>query len=240
MNNGKLYLSPLPPKTAHRVLDIGAGTGSWAIDMADAHESADIIGIDLSPSMPTLIPPNVKFEITDVEDDWTFKAPFTYIHSRYMAASIKDWPRLMSKSLNNLQPGGWAEFVDFDIDYYSQDGSLTEKHALRRWITTAHSAVSMAGREMNPGKHLEQWMKDAGFVNVQMIKTPLPIGTWPKDLRLKEIGVLNRTQLWEGLSGLSYRMFIDVLGWSRDDLENLLNEVRENLKDRKIHAMFDL
>lgn len=36
----------------HRVLDVGTGTGIWAIEMADMHPEAEIVGIDLSPIQP--------------------------------------------------------------------------------------------------------------------------------------------------------------------------------------------
>jgi hypothetical protein len=56
----------------------------------------------------------------------------------------------------------------------------------------------------------------------------------------KRIGALNWTQLWEGLVGLSLRLYIDILGWSREELEMLLFEVRQDLRNPNIHAMFDL
>jgi len=43
--DGRLHLAPL--KDPQRVLDIGTGTGIWAIDMADTYPSAEVIGIDL-------------------------------------------------------------------------------------------------------------------------------------------------------------------------------------------------
>jgi len=45
--------------------------------------------------IPYRVPPNVKFEIDDVESPWLHNIPFDYIFCRYMAACIKDWPRLV-------------------------------------------------------------------------------------------------------------------------------------------------
>lgn len=41
------------------------------------------------------VPPNVKFLVDDVEKDWIDPRPYDYIHCRYMAASIRDWPKLL-------------------------------------------------------------------------------------------------------------------------------------------------
>ena len=49
----KLHLAPIP-KDVQNVLDIGTGTGIWAIDFADEYPSARVIGTDLSPIQPGL------------------------------------------------------------------------------------------------------------------------------------------------------------------------------------------
>jgi cyclopropane fatty-acyl-phospholipid synthase-like methyltransferase len=49
---GKLHLAPL--SDPQRILDIGTGTGIWAIDMADKYPSASVLGTDLSPVQPSL------------------------------------------------------------------------------------------------------------------------------------------------------------------------------------------
>ena len=239
IHNGRLHRAPISP-TAPRILDIGTGTGIWAIDMGDTYPAAEILGVDISASVPAFVPPNVQFEIDDVEDDWTYRKPFDYIHSRYMAGSIQDWPRFVRQCYDHLVPGGWVELEDFDIDYYSTDGTLTPDHALRRWLTTAYEAEATTKRTLRPGKNLEEWVKDAGFVDVQVLRTPCPLGRWPKDKRLKQIGLYNWTQLWEGLEGMSLRLYIDLLGWQREELEVLLAQVRKDLQDPAVHAVFDL
>lgn len=32
------------------------------------------------------------------------------------------------------------------------------------------------------------WVKEAGFTEYLEVESPVPIGTWPKDKRLKEVG----------------------------------------------------
>lgn len=49
--------------------------------------------VGLSNTLRT--PPNVKFEIDDVESPWVGHQKYDYIMCRYMAASIQDWPKLV-------------------------------------------------------------------------------------------------------------------------------------------------
>lgn len=93
-SDGHLHLAPID-WSPQRVLDIGCGTGTWCIEMADLYPSAEVIGVDLSPFQPVLVPPNVSFQLDDVEEEWTWTRPFDYIHVRYMARPICDWPRLI-------------------------------------------------------------------------------------------------------------------------------------------------
>jgi ubiquinone/menaquinone biosynthesis C-methylase UbiE len=55
-----LFFAPLKP---YSILDVGTGTGLWAVDAADAHPQASVIGTDLSPIMSEMVPPNLEFEI---------------------------------------------------------------------------------------------------------------------------------------------------------------------------------
>ncbi|KKA23157.1 hypothetical protein T310_2883 [Rasamsonia emersonii CBS 393.64] len=238
VTEGRLHLAPIG-NSPQRILDIGCGTGLWCIEIGDTYPSAEIIGIDLSPTQPIMVPPNVQFEIDDIEEDWTFRRPFDYIHSRYMAGAIQDWPRLMEQCFQHTKSGGWVEFHDFDPDYYSQDGTLPKDCPLLKWLNYCREACEKRQRTLNPGGRLGQWMRDAGFVNVHVEKKVLPIGPWPKDSRLKKIGLFNATQLHDGLSGLSMRLFTNVLGWTREEVEVFLVDVRKDLKNPQIHALMD-
>lgn len=66
--DGKLHLCPV--QNPEQILDIGTGSGIWAIDMADQYPNCQVLGTDLSPIQPTWVPPNCKFEVDDLEQDW--------------------------------------------------------------------------------------------------------------------------------------------------------------------------
>ena len=50
----ELYKAPI--QSPHRVLDLGTGTGIWAIDYADEHPEAEVVGLDLRCVVPVGLP----------------------------------------------------------------------------------------------------------------------------------------------------------------------------------------
>lgn len=53
--DNQLILAPIPEKLDN-VLDVGTGTGMWAIDFADQHPEANVLSIDLSDIQPSWVP----------------------------------------------------------------------------------------------------------------------------------------------------------------------------------------
>ena len=90
-----------------------------------------------------------------------------------------------------------------------------------------------------PGPKLEEWVKDAGFVNVVHKKFKFPVGPWPKDEHLKTVGLWNLTQVLEGLDGFSLRLYCDVLGWAEDEVKTMLQNVRQELTGGEIRAYLE-
>jgi ubiquinone/menaquinone biosynthesis C-methylase UbiE len=78
------------------VIDIGTGTGKWAIEFADLHPSAEVIGTDLSPIQPNLTPLNCQFIVDNAEHDWVYDKQLDYIHSRMLLLGIHNWKRYFS------------------------------------------------------------------------------------------------------------------------------------------------
>ncbi|KAK1671414.1 methyltransferase [Colletotrichum godetiae] len=242
MLDEQLYLAPLQKQNLHKILDIGTGTGIWAMEMGDLFPSAEVYGNDLSAIQPDLVPPNVKFEIDDVESPWIGDRKYDFIFCRYMIGSIANYPKLIRNIYDNLNPGGWAEFTDMSGKYYSADGTLREDHVTYKWNSMLMDTISAMGGESRPGPQLEGWVREAAdFRNVVHKRFILPIGPWPKDPYYRELGLINLMQILEGLEGFSMRTFCGVLGWTKVQAEIMLAQVRNELKAvHMFHAQFDI
>lgn len=178
---GKIHVAPLT--NPGRILDIGTGTGIWSIEMGDLFPDAEVIGNDFSPVQPTMVPRNVKFEVDDVEAPWTHPKKFDYIHCRFMAGAIADWPKLVQTCYDNLNPGGIVEFQDGDFLIYSEDGSMKGSW-WEKWAVDFEKAGRESGRTIRPGPQLEEWVRAAGFENIHVEKIKIPVGLWAKDRHL--------------------------------------------------------
>lgn len=172
---GKLYSAPLEHPT--KVLDVGTGTGIWAIDFGDEHPAADVIGTDLSPIQPVWTAPNVRFYIDDCESEWVYGAHerFDYIHARGMGGAIKDWDRLIAQCYAHTQPGGWLEFQEPEAWVYADDDTLDRAPHIQQWQKLCNDAAVTFGKELRVGNTLKERMLNAGFVNVheRMIKVSI-------------------------------------------------------------------
>ncbi|KXT03448.1 hypothetical protein AC578_1636 [Pseudocercospora eumusae] len=233
--DGKLHLAPV--KEPSRILDIGTGTGIWAIEAADKYENAQVYANDLSPIQPKWVPPNLTFEVDDVESDWPPRPPFDLIHSRYMAGSIADWPRLMQQAYTQTSNGGWAEFQDLDLHNYSEDNSIPAGNKVLELYKHIIQGCEQVGRTACPGPNLKRWMEEAGFRNVTEHILKLPLGPWPRDMTLRRIGAANLTQMLDGLDAFSVALFTKVLGWKVEEVQLFLREVREDAKRKSVHMI---
>ncbi|PGH14391.1 hypothetical protein AJ79_03033 [Helicocarpus griseus UAMH5409] len=220
----KLHLAPLGPNP-QRALDLCTGTGL-------------VIGNDLSPIQPSMVPANLKFVVDDVEDEWAYEhEPFDYIHGRFLVGAIRDWPRLMRQAFACSKPGGWVEFHDWDGQIRSDDGSLKDTHLLKLQDTVMKVFLDM-GINCNPGADYKLWLKAAGFVKITTKVIKVPLNTWPKDPELKKTGALSLMQHLGGLEGIAIAP-LSKIGWSADEIQVLLSKARTDIHNRKVHAYFN-
>ncbi|KAK0643879.1 S-adenosyl-L-methionine-dependent methyltransferase [Cercophora newfieldiana] len=234
---GKLYLAPIEKPT--KVLDVGTGTGIWAIDFADEFPDAEATGIDISPIQPSWVPTNCKFIIDDAAKSWTYPDnTFGYIHIRYLTGCFKDWVSVYSEAYRCLKPGGWIEYMDCAAGVYCDDGSMGAKHIFQDWVGIFKEAGPKMGQtfEVIDGDNYLRWLEKAGFKNISKKDLKMPVGAWPADKTLKEIGGMNRASLEMGIEGFGLYVLTNVLGWKFEEVQAFLTKVRDGLKNRSYHG----
>lgn len=135
----------------------------------------------------------------------------------------------------NVAPGGWVEFQDFDLQYYSDDDTIPADASTLAWDKLIIEASERAGMEPSPGPKLEKYFQAAGFRHVTKRQFKIPIGSWPENPALKEVGALYLGQMLEGLEGFSLRLMCDVLGWEEEAVKQFLENVRREFISGKQH-----
>ena len=76
----------------------------------------------------------------------------------------------------------------------SHDGTLSEDSELMKWSRLLLEASRKMGVPMDCNLLHEQRLKDAGFVNIVRKDYIWPTNTWPRDPKMKELGMLQHFQ----------------------------------------------
>ncbi|KAK2744426.1 hypothetical protein FQN55_006753 [Onygenales sp. PD_40] len=234
------------------ILDVGTGSGIWPIELAAYFPNAEITGTDLSPVQPTNVPDNVHFYIDDaMETDWLWpENHFDYIHASMLSGSFRSFDDLLRTAYRYLKPGGWIECHDVDIAIRCDDGSVPTDamdswgpYQFQNWITLLTKATSTmdSPRPIRSAHYISKWMREIGFKNIQESVRKIPITPWHKDPYLREIGEWNQMNWLEGLAALSWVPFGERgLGWTRQEIEVFLVDVRKSLLNLDYHAYNNL
>ncbi|KAK2006642.1 methyltransferase domain-containing protein [Colletotrichum eremochloae] len=225
---------------AGRVLDVGTGSGIWAIDFGDEHPEAEVIGVDLSAVQPDFVPPNVCFQIDDIEEDWNFSRPFDYIHSRMMTGSIRDWKRYVKQCYDNLSPGGYLELNEVDAIPTSDDGTLTENCNLMKSFNLWADGLAALGSPFEKFSRMEGVLKDTGFEDVHIQRFKWPTNSWPRDAKHRELGIWNYENLAPNIEGMFLASYTRGLGWTKEEVAVMVMEARRDFANRNIHAYFNI
>ncbi|KAH6984008.1 S-adenosyl-L-methionine-dependent methyltransferase [Ilyonectria destructans] len=231
---GKLYLAPIGDNL-QRVLDLGTGTGIWAMDFADEHPSAEVLGTDLSPIQPKWTPPNCTFEVDDFESEWLYHKPFDFIHARELEGCIANDDQLFQQAFQHLVSGGYIELQACYGRFMSDDDTAERAANAQFWIKTICNGAAKFGKPLDNAPQWKEQLKGAGFVDIQQEIHKIPIGEWPKDPKLKEIGRYQSVQELKFVDSYTPGVFGRILGWSEEEIQVFMAKVKNDLKDPSIH-----
>lgn len=211
------------------ILDVGTGTGEWAIRMAEIHPRCEVVGIDIAAIAETSrVPMNVFFEIEDAED-WD-RSPDMYdlIHFRSMEGAFTSWETIYSNVYTSLKPGGWIELQDFDttvglnkfIEQFSPDSPI---HAL---FSQLDLAAKKSGRPRGNAHMDPRMFVAAGFVDVRVTDYTVPI-----TIAEKSAGKIWLVSCLDALEALCLRLLTEQMGWDADECKAACEQAARELAD---------
>ncbi|EFX02935.1 methyltransferase type 11 [Grosmannia clavigera kw1407] len=211
-------------------------------DFADLHPNVTVIGTDISPIQPAWVPPNVKFQIDDFTQPWTFaEESVDFIYARWLIGCVTNWTALFKEAYRTLKPGGWIETFESDGFFESDDGTLTDKNASSQWGHIFSEATKKHGSTASftvvRDKVQQKSLREAGFVNIQENPIKCPFSEWPEDLKLKEIGLFTRAA-WEADPEGFIGYMAHSLGWTKEEITVYCAHMRRELRGLKIHLFY--
>jgi hypothetical protein len=154
-----------------------------------------------------------------------------------MVGAFSDWPKIFRSCYDNLNPGGWVEFQEYIVELQCIDDSLAGT-ALERWNKLLMEAADKTGLNSRAAARFRSQLAAAGFVDVVERKFALPGNAWAKGEKEKMLGLMQMTNILDGVQGISMQLFTKMLGWSPEEVELFLVDVRKDLKNRDIHFYY--
>ncbi|QRV74924.1 methyltransferase domain protein [Ceratobasidium sp. AG-Ba] len=142
------------------IADLGSGSGDWISDMAKEFPHVQAIGIDLAPSIPNEVAPNVRFVTRDVTQNMEeYNGRFDVVQARSIANGVLDYPAFITSKfyakLFTKKLPGFLQFYDQELNRIEPNGGITKLLA------------EIVSRQPNPNKQklnkigdsLEDWMQ---------------------------------------------------------------------------------
>ncbi|KAI8230854.1 methyltransferase domain-containing protein [Colletotrichum sp. SAR 10_99] len=207
-------------------------------DGTDSYPEATVLGVDLSPIQPGIVPPNCYFEADDVEQEWQYEEPFDFIFMRAMVGSFRDWPSILAKAYDNLEPGGYVEIQDNEFPVRCDDNTMPEDSVILKWTEYMVEATEEIGQPIDVAPSFKRLVEEAGFVDVKERIAYWPVGTWPRDPFLKEIGRWCQSSMMQGIDSICLALFTRVLGWKKEEVLVFCAHVRNEVRKGSVHGYF--
>jgi ubiquinone/menaquinone biosynthesis C-methylase UbiE len=165
-NSAGFLLSHL--QRGQSVLDVGCGPGTISADIARLTAPGTVIGLDLSlevielarRSAEGLDGANLSFLVGDVYDLQFDDSSFDVVYAHQVLQHLSEPIRALREMRRVLVPGGLVAVRDADYGKFVWSPSDPR---LDRWMALYHDITKRNGAEADAGRHLVEWIRDAGF-----------------------------------------------------------------------------
>ncbi|KAA1469194.1 S-adenosyl-L-methionine-dependent methyltransferase [Dentipellis sp. KUC8613] len=194
--DGRLTPAPIENSNPRRILELGAGSGAWAIQAAQQFPEAEVIASDINPLPSRPLPPNMRFERADLTQPLPFApASFDIVHLRLVLCHIPHGHTLLPRLAALVAPGGWLLIDDGNMPTWALTGDNDGGAPNMRRCIEGYDAY-MRANEQDPAiaeslvGYLRALREKCGFGEVWAARTDFLINDAlpdPAQQRLSEI-----------------------------------------------------
>lgn len=232
-----------PVASPRRVLDLGCGGGDWASAVAEELPRASVLGIDASPHMlPEDPPDNLELQVDDLNARFTFQSDrYDIAHSQMVAGGIHAtrWESYIRDIFRVLKPDGWCQMVEIYFNAQSDNGRLTRDHALSKWSSNYLQGVQPYKNPRAP-LQIANWMRNAGFTEVESKLLVLPMCGWSSSPRDRAIGQAMAGTIRNLLHTIGLYPMVHFKGMPIEEFEILVEDASAEANDPSFKAYFPL
>jgi hypothetical protein len=132
----------------------------------------------------------------------------------------------------HIKPGGWIELQEMHhLPHSASSTPLPPSFPLLTFFQLAVQGLASLGTNLDASLSEAASLSKYGFINIRHETLQIPIGTWPKNKTLKTVGLYARVGIETGLQAMAYGPLCRGLGWSKEQIEVLLVDVRKCLME---------
>jgi ubiquinone/menaquinone biosynthesis C-methylase UbiE len=174
------FLAPINQPMS--IVDVGCGTGRWAMELAQQFPKARVVGVDLVPTEKFTSgyglvkqPDNYQFVKGNVLEGLPFPdGSFTFVHQRLLVAAIPQerWPFVIRELVRVTRVGGWVELAECGVP--QDDPNNPYPQLWDTWIAFCRTR----GIDFTIGNTIGTMLKQAGLQEVQQHEVLFPMGKW--------------------------------------------------------------
>jgi hypothetical protein len=140
--------------------------------------------------------------------------------------------------LRHIKPGGWLEFQEMHYFPHCDDGTMPDSWPFLKFYEPLTEGLGALNVNLTTALEHTLNLEPYGFTNIHHKVFKIPIGTWPKNKTLKTVGLYMRTAVLDGLDAMSFGPLCRGLGWSKEEVQVYLVDVRKCLVDNSVHSYF--
>lgn len=119
------------------------------------------------------------------------------------------------------------------LDEYAQ------RSAVKRYIDLVVVGAESQGINVDGFSNMEAMLAKKGFENIEVKHFKWPLGTWARGAYYRNLAAMLKQNFVMVLEALALRPLAH-LGWSADEIQIFLAEVRNELRENKVNAYAEM